>query len=59
MNDFPPIRELVQGNGKNLTGWLLDIAFITPAGDDLLSKMNQYWYGSILWSVVAKGTTGM
>jgi lysophospholipase len=59
MNDFPPIRELVQGNGHSFTGWLLDIAFFTPDGVNLLSKLNQYWYGSILWSVVAKGITGM
>ncbi|KAH9972599.1 phospholipase B [Lactifluus volemus] len=59
MNDFPPIRELVQGNGHSFTGWLLDIAFFTPDGVNLLSKLNQYWYGSILWSVVAKGITGI
>jgi lysophospholipase len=59
MNDLPHIRELVQGNGKNLSGWLLDVAFATPDGDNIFSKLNQHWYGSILWSVIAKGATGM
>lgn len=47
------------GNGNNLTGWLLDIAFATPDGDDVFSEYNQYFFGSILWSVMSKADTGM
>ncbi|KAI0268896.1 phospholipase B [Gloeopeniophorella convolvens] len=58
-NDFPTIRDLVYGNGGNLSGWLLDLALATPAGDDVFSDDNQDWYGSLLWSVVAKGNAGI
>ncbi|KAI0256379.1 phospholipase B [Lactifluus subvellereus] len=58
-NDFPIIKDLVHGNGGNLTGWLLDLPLATPDGDNVFSKLNQHWYGSILWSVVAKGATGI
>ncbi|KAF8499635.1 phospholipase B [Russula emetica] len=59
MNDFPTMKDLVHGNGGNMTGWLLDIPFATPDGSDVLSEENQYWYGSILWSVFAKAGTGL
>ena len=59
MNDFPTIKDLVHGNGDNMTGWLLDIPFATPDGLDVFSKRNQNWYGSILWSVFAKAGTGL
>jgi len=59
MNDFPTIKDLVYGNGDNSAGWLLDLALATPDGDNVLSTKNQQWYGSLLWSVVAKGNTGM
>ena len=59
MNDFPTIKDLVYGNGDNLGGWLLDLALATPDGDDVFSIKNQEWFGSLLWSVVAKGDTGM
>ena len=59
MNDFPTITDLVHGNGGNLSGWLLDLALVTPDGKDTYSKKNQFFYGSILWSVIAKGNTSM
>jgi len=59
MNDFPTIKDLVFGNGNNLAGWLLDLGLATPDGDDIVSTRNQEWYGSILWSVMAKGATGL
>lgn len=59
MNDFPPIRDLVYGNDDDLSGWLLDLGLATPDGSDLFSVQNQYFYGSILWSVIAKGNTSM
>lgn len=59
MNDFPTIKDLVHGNDDNMTGWLLHIPLATPDGSDVLSKENQYWYGSILWSVFAKAGTGL
>ncbi|KIK67069.1 hypothetical protein GYMLUDRAFT_37109 [Collybiopsis luxurians FD-317 M1] len=58
-NNFPTLSDLVFGNGKDLTGWLLDIAFATPDGDDLFSEDNQYFFGSILWSVMSKANTGI
>jgi lysophospholipase len=59
MNDFPTISDLVFGNGNNLSGWLLDLALATPDGNAVFSEQNQYFYGSILWSVIAKGNTTM
>ena len=59
MNDFPTIKDLVLGNGDNMTGWLLNIPLATPDGSDVLSKENQYWYGSLIWSVFAKAGAGM
>lgn len=59
MNDFPTIKDLVLGNGGNMTGWLLDIPLATPGGSNVFSKENQYWYGSILSSVFAKASAGL
>lgn len=59
MNDFPTIKDLVYGNGNNTQGWLLNLPLATPAGTDVFSKLNQEWYGSILWSVFSKAGTGM
>ena len=59
MNDFPTIKDLVQGNGNNMTGWLLHLPLATPFGSDVFSKENQDWYGSILWSVFAKAGVGV
>jgi lysophospholipase len=58
-NDFPTVNDVVYGDDRNLTGWLLDIPLATPDGSNLLSTLNQEWFGSILWSVIAKGITGM
>ena len=59
MNDFPNIKDLVYGNGNNMTGWMLHIPFVTPDGSDVFSKENQVWYGSILGSVFAKASAGL
>ncbi|KAE9401546.1 phospholipase B [Gymnopus androsaceus JB14] len=58
-NDFPPLGDLVFGNGGNLTGWLLDLDFALPDGDDVFSEYNQYFFGSILYSIMAKANTGI
>ncbi|KAF5367448.1 hypothetical protein D9758_003652 [Tetrapyrgos nigripes] len=58
-NDFPGFNDLVFGNGGNLGGWLLDLPFATPDGTDIFSERNQYFFGSILWSVMAKAGTGI
>ncbi|KAF9264260.1 phospholipase B [Marasmius fiardii PR-910] len=58
-NNFPTPRDLVFGNGKELNGWQLNVPFVTPDGSNLFSEMNQYFFGSILWSVMAKANTGI
>ena len=42
-----------------LAGWLLDIDLATPDGLDLFSDKNQYFFGSLLWSVIAKANKWM
>src|SRR6266403_4079190 len=54
MNDLPTIKDLVYGNGDNTNGWQLHLPLATPDGENVFSTENQYWYGSILWSVFAK-----
>ncbi|KAF7361984.1 Lysophospholipase [Mycena venus] len=58
-NNWPTIKDLVFGNGGSLDGWKLDLPFISPDGDDVFSTDNQYFYGSILWSVIAKAQAGI
>ncbi|KAJ6609839.1 phospholipase B [Mycena sp. CBHHK59/15] len=58
-NNWPTIPDLVYGNGGDLDGWLLDLSFVTPDGDNLFSQDNQYFFGSILWSVISKAQTGI
>lgn len=58
-NNWPTIKDLVYGNGNDLAGWLLDLPFATPDGDDLFDDKNQAFYGSMLYSVMAKAATGM
>ena len=60
LNDFPLIHELVFGNEqKHLGGWLLDLDLATPDGINLFSDRNQHFFGSLLWSVLAKAKTGV
>lgn len=59
MNDFPTIKDMVYGNGGNLSGWILDLPLASPDGDDVFNEKNQDFYGSILWSVYSKADTGM
>ncbi|EIN11650.1 phospholipase B [Punctularia strigosozonata HHB-11173 SS5] len=54
LNNWPTVKDMVYGNGGNLTGWLLDLPLATPDGDDLFNDKNQAWFGSVLWSVEAK-----
>ncbi len=58
-NNFPNINDLVLGNGNDLSGWLLDLPFATPDGTDIFSDNNQYFFGSILWSIMAKANAGV
>ncbi|KXN90656.1 Lysophospholipase 2 [Leucoagaricus sp. SymC.cos] len=58
-NDFPTLHNLVLGDGNTLDGWKLDLPFATPDGSDLFSKKNQAWYGSIIWSIIAKAQKGI
>ncbi|KAJ7925224.1 phospholipase B [Mycena leptocephala] len=51
--------DLVFGDGGNLDGWKLDLPFVSPDGDDVFSTDNQYFYGSILWSVISKAEAGI
>ncbi|EMD37706.1 hypothetical protein CERSUDRAFT_50016 [Gelatoporia subvermispora B] len=52
-NDFPNITDMVNGNDE-LSGWILDLDLATPDGVDLFNDDNQHFYGSIVWSVMAK-----
>ena len=59
-NDWPLIHDLVLGDGsQDLNGWLLDFPFASPDGSNVFSNDNQYFYGSILWSVMAKANAAM
>ncbi|RXW14305.1 hypothetical protein EST38_g11554 [Candolleomyces aberdarensis] len=57
-NNWPTIEKLVFGD-ENLSGWMLDIPFVTPDGVNLFSDENQWFFGSLLWSVMAKAETGI
>jgi hypothetical protein len=59
MNEFPTVKDMVYGNGKDMSGWLLDLDLATPDGFNLFNDENQDFYGSILWSVYAKANAGM
>ena len=59
LNDFPTIPDLVYGNGGNLSGWILDLNLASPDGLDLFDNDNQYFFGSLLWSVLAKAKSGV
>ena len=58
MNEWPTFQSLVFGDSR-LSGWLLDIDLVTPDGDNIFSKRNQDYFGSVLGSVMAKAKTGM
>ncbi|KAJ6586847.1 phospholipase B [Mycena vulgaris] len=58
-NNWPTIKDMVFGNGGSLDGWKLDLPFVSPDGDNVFSTDNQYFYGSILWSVIAKAQAGI
>lgn len=58
-NDFPTLHNLVLGDGSTLDGWKLDLPFATPDGSNLFSDNNQYFYGSIIWSIMAKAQKGI
>jgi lysophospholipase len=49
----------VLGNGDDLSGWLLDLNLATPGGVDPFSQKNQWFYGSLLSSILAKADQGM
>lgn len=56
------MNDLVLGNahhGGNLSGWLLSLDLATPAGIDLFNEYNQYFFGSLLWSVYSKADQGL
>lgn len=57
-NDFPTIEDLVFGNDQ-LSGWILDLDLAAPDGLNLFTDDNQYFFGSILWSVIAKANQWM
>jgi lysophospholipase len=59
LNDWPTALDLVNGNGGNLSGWLLDLDLGTPNGLNIFDDKNQAYFGSILSSVKAKAAKGM
>lgn len=50
---------MIFGNGGNLSGWILDLNLAAPDGLDLFDSENQDYFGSILWSVVAKANKSL
>ncbi|KAL4078419.1 lysophospholipase catalytic domain-containing protein [Scleroderma yunnanense] len=58
-NDWPSLSDLVYGNGKNLSGWMLDLDLVAPSSIDVNDNGNQQYWGSILSSVQAKASTPM
>ncbi|KAI0314922.1 phospholipase B [Amylostereum chailletii] len=58
-NDFPTVKDMVFGNGGDLSGWLLDLDLATPNGDNVFDDENQHFYGSIVWSIMAKAQKGI
>ncbi|KAF7321318.1 Lysophospholipase [Mycena kentingensis (nom. inval.)] len=58
-NNWPTIPDLIFGNGGDLDGWKLDLPFASPDGDNVFSDDNQYFFGSILWSVISKADAGV
>jgi lysophospholipase len=59
MNNWPTIPDMVNGNGNDLSGWLLDLDLAIPDGVNLFNDKNQHFFGSLLWSVEAKAYAGM
>ncbi|KAG5716751.1 Lysophospholipase 3 [Termitomyces sp. T112] len=58
-NNWPTMDDMVLGNGGDMEGWLLDINLVSPDGVDLISDNNQAFFGSILWSIMAKAAQGI
>ena len=58
-NNWPTLSKLVFGDGQGWDGWMLDLPFVTPDGSNIFSDGNQQFFGSVLWSVMAKAKTGM
>lgn len=58
-NNWPMITEMVLGAENNGDGWMLDLDLITPGGNNTSSDRNQQFFGSILWSMMAKAQKGM
>ncbi|ETW80449.1 hypothetical protein HETIRDRAFT_384983 [Heterobasidion irregulare TC 32-1] len=59
MNDWPTVKDMVFGNGGDKPGWMLDFSLASPDGDDIFDDKNQEWYGSIIWSIMAKADLGI
>jgi lysophospholipase len=59
MNDWPSLRELVYGNGADLSSWMLDLDLIVPSSALLDDADNQAYWGSILASVESKNNNGV
>ncbi|KAH7910589.1 phospholipase B [Hygrophoropsis aurantiaca] len=59
LNDWPSIRDLVYGNGGNLSGWMLGMDLIAPDGITTGDNNNQAFYHNVLSDVQAKAKTGL
>jgi hypothetical protein len=58
-NDWPRPYDLVFGDGNSLDGWKLDLPLASPDGTNLFSDLNQDFYGSLIWSIIAKANKGL
>ncbi|THH04642.1 hypothetical protein EW146_g10126 [Bondarzewia mesenterica] len=59
MNSWPTVKDMVFGNGGDEPGWMLDLGLATPDGANVFDDKNQEWYGSLVWSIIAKASQGI
>ena len=55
-NDWPTTEDMVFGNGRDLSGWILDFPLLDPNGIDVVDDKNQAYYSSVFSSVALKAS---
>ncbi|KAH7888717.1 phospholipase B [Phlebopus sp. FC_14] len=59
LNDWPKLSDLVYGDGRNLSGWMLDMDLIAPSSININDGGNQAFWRSILASTEAKAAASI